>query len=213
MTPYLTRSHRRPIRLDIGPEDAGRSLTQEEYRKARFRDDVGVVYEIIDGFLIVSPPPKPSHSYWVTVLLRELQKYAESHPSRRLSVCYDAEVVIPNRSGPTRPIPDLSVYQGVDLRTADDWDDICPFLVVEVISGRRAKKETVRNRHLYWTVPGIEEYWIIDPREDRLQPKLEALRRPLAATDWRQTTVPFGTTYKTKALPGFSLNLRKFADR
>ena len=213
MSRLLTNSRRRPIRLEIGPEDEGRWLAKDEYLKARFRDDVGVVYEIIDGFLIVSPTPTPSHSYWVTLLHTALQRYADRHRAHQLTICFDAEVVIPNRAGPTRPIPDLAIYRDVDLSSAAEWDDLDPFLVIEVISGRRAKKDTVRNRHLYCTVPGIEEYWIIDPRENLLQPKLWALRRPTSSSDWQETAVTFGETYKTKVLPGFSLNLRRLAKR
>jgi len=202
-----------PPPLVIGPEDAGRALSLNEYRRARFQNDQGVVYEIIDGFITVSPIARPLHDFWVWVLLEALTRYSTRHRSYLAHVSGSAEVVVAKRSSPTRPIPDIALFRRFPLSKDVEWDDLTPFIVIEVISDRRAKKDTVRNRHLYHLVPGIREYWIIDPRGHELEPTMTILRRRRAGADWEETELSFGDTYKTDMLPGFSLNLKRLSSR
>jgi len=81
---------------------------------------------------------------------------------------------------------------------------VSPVLVVEVISPDTAHKDLTRNRRLYLRVPTISEYWMLDTRDDLDRPSLIALRRD--GTRWAAPiNIPFGGTYETPLLPGFSL--------
>ncbi|MCG3132837.1 MAG: hypothetical protein FLDDKLPJ_03703 [Phycisphaerae bacterium] len=113
------------------------------------------------------------------------------------------------RAAPTRPIPDLAVYDAFPYPPPPSWDDVVPVLVVEGISNRRAAKDTVRNRHLYWRVRGLREYWIVNPEKAPLAPTLIALRRKRGAEAWDERVVPFGRSYRSGALPGLSINLKQ----
>ncbi len=192
--------------LTLGPRDHGRVLSLAEYRSAVGLP--GYVYELIDGVLIVSPNPLPNHDYWVRLVRRQLEAYGDRHPSRINCVTEASELEVPRRAGPTRPQPDLAAYRDYPDPAPKSWDDVCPIIVVEVISERRAEKDTVRNRHLYWEVRGIREYWIVDPTDDSTAPTLIALHRAPKARDWKEQTIAFGKTYRCPTLPGFALNLK-----
>ena len=140
-----------------------------------------------------------------------LRNYAASHSGHIDFVATDAEVVIPGRPGPTRPRPDLAAYKDFPrqavLKRQVMWDDLCPVLVVEIISPRRAEKDTNRNRQLYWMAGGIAEYWIIDPRKDAFRPIMTALRRESGQPDWHEFEIAPGERYTTELLPGLEFHL------
>lgn len=190
---------------EIGPDDSGRLMTLEEFGRAREID--GYTYELIDGVLIVSPAPKPNHATWVREVQQQLEVYSERHPNQINFVVTQSEVVIPGRPGATRPQPDVAAFRDFPSPPPGDWGDVCPIIVVEVISQRRDKKDTVRNRHLYWMAGGIMEYWIVDPREDSERPALITCVRPQGSAEWAESVTPFGKTFKSPTLRGLSVNL------
>jgi len=206
----LRSLHTLPTTADecvIGPSDHGRILTLEEYTRAR--ETPGYAYEIIDGVLNVSPNPSPSHDFWVGIVQQALSTYAAAHPSIANYVSQRCEVVVSGRPGPTRPQPDLGVYCGFTDPAPSDWAHVCPKVVVEVVSPRRERKDTMRNQHLYWAAGGVEEYWIVDPSADPAAPNLIALVRKPGEPEWIGNEVPFGKAHRSRALPGFSLNLKR----
>lgn len=193
--------------LTIGPMDSGRLITLEDFQRARGED--GYIYEIIDGVLIVSPNPAPGHGYWVSYIRRALESFVDKHPMTANWVSDDCEVQIQFRPGATRPQPDITVYRDFPRPYPRHWDDVCPILVVEVISDRRGYKDCVRNRQLYWTAGGIVEYWIVDPREDAMKPSVTQLIKKPGAKEWDETVIPFGKALKSFALGKFSINLKQ----
>ena len=197
----------RNARPTIGPDDHGRLVTLQEFERAR--EEPGYIYELIDGVLTVSPTPKPWHEWWVKIVQQALEDYARRNPREINFVATTCEVVIPARPGPTRPQPDVAAYRDFPDPPPDDWDDVCPLIVVEVISERREQKDVTRNRHLYWMAGGIAEYWIIDPRQDVRRPTLMALVRRSGTPRWQERVIPFGKSHRSPTLPRFLLNLRR----
>lgn len=191
----------------VSPEDHGRIMTLAEYRAARGLP--GYKYELIDAALVVSPHPIPNHEYWVQFVHRLIRRHFVRHGIAGGFIGTGSEVEISGRVVPTRSIPDLAVYDAFPYPPPASWDDVVPVLVVEVISNRRAAKDTVRNRHLYWQVRGLREYWIINPENAPLAPALIALRRHRGARTWDERVVPFGRSYRSGALPGLSINLKQ----
>ena len=177
----------------------------------RFSEKPGYVYELIDGVLNVSPTPKIPHDIWKEFVTDQLKAYARDHRDVIRYVTTDCEIVVRKRPGPTRPRPDVAAFKDFprldDAAEHPEWDDVCPILVVEVVSARRRRKDITRNRHLYWAVKGIAEYWIVDPGKDVRRPRLVALRRGAKASEWSEHRVEFGQPYETPALPGFVINL------
>jgi Uma2 family endonuclease len=195
-------------RLFLTRADHARELSMDEFLDADAEE--GFKYEIIEGRLDVSPVPGYFHSSIQLWLLMLLNRYAEACPAVINHVNPTARIFLPGRRRATAPEPDLAAFRDFPLHlpaSEVDWRDVSPLLVVEVISPETADKDLVRNRRLYLRVPSIREYWIIDTRGDLDRPSLIALRR--AGRRWAAPiTVPFGGTYTTPLLPGFSLVVR-----
>jgi Uma2 family endonuclease len=192
-------------RLKIGPQYDGRPLAYRDYLEAEY--EPGFRYELIDGKLQVAALPRLPHGWLENWLAELLRSYARERPKIINFVYNKVRVFVPNRpAGTTCPEPDIAAYcdfpsysPGDDL----DWDVLSPVLVVEILSPDNADKDLVRNVELYWQVPAIREYWIVDGLEDPSRPSLRVHRR--LGKKWRVIDVAFGATYTTRLLPGFEL--------
>ena len=200
-------------RLYLTHADHGRALSWDEFVAADAEE--GYRYEMIEGRVFVSPaaeyaarglrevaratarsptPGTPRHPLLrpsaPCVFLPDRRRRRSRPPSRTSRV---------TRSSPPTPSP-----------RSVDWRDYSPVLVIEVISPDTADKDLVRNRRLYLQVPGIKEYWILDPREGVEGLTLLVYRR--RGRRWEACrTVAAGATYATPLLPGFSLLLDPLA--
>jgi Uma2 family endonuclease len=194
--------------LKLTPEDHGRRVTPEEWESAKGHSKRWK-YEIIDGVVQVSPPPAYSHDVILDWHNLVFVKYRIDHPDVVNHVTQRFAVRIPGRVGLTEPEPDFGLYcLPPDLdATQTRWADIEPFLVVEILSEGTEEKDTVRNVELYAQVPGIREYWVIDPRRNVYQPSLTVYRK--RGRRWqRPIEVAFGEVYESpRLLPGFSLTV------
>ena len=193
--------------LRIGPADDDRPMTLEEFLAADGQE--GYHYELIYGRLRVSPQPNAPAGFLERWIDRSLQAYASSHPAVINYVHPKARVFVPGQAEPTAPEPDVAAYRDFPLRpdvNALSWEDLHPVLVAEVLSEEDPDKDLVRNVELYRQVPSIQEYWILDPREDANRPTLLVYRR--YRRRWRKPlTFAPGSTYTTDLLPGFRLTL------
>ena len=200
-------------RLYLTRADHGRQLTWEEYASADAEE--GYRYELIEGRIEVSPPPNTLHEDCVEWLKRLLDTYAADRPDVLRSIRTRACVFLPDAAVEevSAPEPDLACYAEFAARFGPpvDWRDYSPILVVEVISPDTADKDLVRNRRLYLRVPGIREYWILDPREGVEGLTLLVYRRRGRRWAACQVIGP-GETYTTPMLPGFSLVLDPHAE-
>jgi Uma2 family endonuclease len=192
------------IHLKLGPADHGRALSLDEYESADY--EPGFKYEIIDGRLYVSPQPNPPENFleeWVGLALR---LYARANPAVINYVTAKGRVFVHARRQATVPEPDLTAYAGYPRGVPLDeirWDEQSPVLVVEVLVEGGSEKDLVRNAELYFEVPTIREYWVLDGQEDPNEPTLIQHRR--YGKRWVIRSYPYGSTFTTKLLPGFSL--------
>jgi len=190
-------------RLKLGPADHDRPLTDDEFTSADYAP--GFKYEIIDGRLYVSPLPNLPEDVVESWLYGKLYPYSRAQPDVINYVTRKGRVFVPGRPGTTVPEPDLTAFQHFpfDRPLADiHWQDLCPLLVVEVLSSD-PQKDLVRNVELYLAVPSIKEYWVVDMRADAERPTFLAHRRH--GKQWRVKRLAYGDTYTTRLLPGFSL--------
>lgn len=207
------RSRRTRRRRLLGPRDYGRVMTLEEFEACGERP--GYVAEIIDGVVHVSPSATPLHNYWQHRLYRHLLAYSLKRPDLINELSMDNDVVIPGRPAASRPRPDVTAYRGFpaldQLKRDSDWGEFCPVLAIEIISQRRRRKDTTRNRQLYWFAGGIAEYWIIDTRPDPAKPALIALARTAGRPEWEERRIGFGEAYRAPSFEGLSINLKDLA--
>ncbi len=194
--------------LRLGPADHGTRLGLEELQEAE--QEEGYKYELIYGRLYVSPLPRLSTNDIEDWILGLLKGYAHVHPAIINFVTNKARVFTPSSDEVSVPEPDIAAYKDYPSlarrrRRAVEWHMVSPILVVEVISEDDPGKDLVRNPPLYLSVPSIKEYWVVETRPRVYEPSLIVHRRHRGA--WRVVNVPFGGTYTTRLLPGFTLHL------
>jgi Uma2 family endonuclease len=192
--------------LRLGPADHGRPMTLEEFLTSGWEE--GYHYELIDGKVYVAPLPNLPEDRVEKWLFFKFQLYAAGHPGVLSYLTDKARVFVPGRRRATCPEPDVAAYRDFPVERAIRavrWQDVSPFLVVEVLSADDPDKDLVRNVELYLQVPTIKEYWILDTRADPDCPSLRVHRRH--GGRWHVKDVEFGETYTTRLLPGFRLVL------
>jgi Uma2 family endonuclease len=190
----------------LGPAEQGRLMTHEEFMAADYLE--GYRYELIDGILQVHTTPNLPHARLDWWLYRKLDRFSSEYSEIINMVLFRSRVVVPGRPGDTCPEPDLAAHRDFPLHVpfADlRWEDVHPLLVAEVLSPDNADKDLSRNVELYWHVPSIKEYWILDGLTDPEHPNLLVYRR--FGQRWRTQEIGAGKTYTTRLLPGFQLLL------
>lgn len=143
--------------------------TAEEVRN--FPDD-RLRYEVIRGELFVTPAPGTAHQRLVVELVRRLQDYVERHGLGEAIVSpYEVEF-----AEDTAVQPDVLVILHDRARYLTKKRLMGPpSLAVEVISYSSKRTDRLQKRALYLE-EGVEEYWIVDPEQRRVE-----LWRPGAA--------------------------------
>ena len=127
----------------------------------RMPDD-GHRYELLDGTLIVSPAPGPSHQRAAVMLCHILEL-----------ACPEDLIIFPNvgvRIGPRSALePDVVVSRAADVSGVRLTRP--PLLVAEILSPDSALRDLNLKKAVYERF-GIPSYWVIDP--DLGQPSLRA---------------------------------------
>ena len=119
----------------------------------RLPDD-GNRYEVLDGELLVTPPPSAEHQEIVDWLAEKLFPFVSAHGLGKLR--FPRSVVVIDGS---QLEPDLMVRADAPGRA---WEDKpLPILVVEVLSGSTRRRDLQVKRDFYMQ-KGIPEYWAID---------------------------------------------------
>jgi Uma2 family endonuclease len=193
-------------RLRLTPAWAGRDVSLEEFENANLKE--GWRYELIDGRIEVFPNPELPHDMVVVWINRRLVLYSEAHKGVIRYVSPGSRVFIPGRREATCPQPDLAAYRDSPSRWSRElrhWQAMQPLLVVEVLSEKYHKKDLVRNVGLYKEAPSVKEYWVLNPRDGGDHPTLRVYRKRGDRSWQKPIDVPFGGTYTTPLLPGFTL--------
>ena len=120
--------------------------------------DDGTRYELLDGFLLVTPAPSNAHQVVATRLATMLSVALGGSGARVVAVGAI------QRGNDTQLQPDVLVYPSV-FSPAAQWREIRGWwLAVEVLSpsSRLYDREVKRGAYL---ALGVDEYWIVDPRD------------------------------------------------
>lgn len=186
-------------RIVLGPELAGIALAPEEFdaideANADFR------YELIDGRLIVTPPPLEGErdgNEELGFLLR-LYRYQDPHGAALDDTLPEQTIV----TRTNRRRADRVVWTGLG-RAPDPQTDL-PSIVVEWVS--QSKRDWLRDyveKLKEYRALGIAEYWIFD----RFRRALTVYRGTAAAPE--ELVIQEGEVYRTPLLPGFELPLTR----
>jgi Uma2 family endonuclease len=124
-----------------------------------FMPDDGNVYELIDGVLIVSPPPGRRHQRALTRLAELLDDVCPED----LAVLWPPYVV--RMSADTELRPDLQVAWEVDIEGEVVLD--APELVVEVVDPSTTIND-LNNKKAAYARMGVPHYWVLNPARPSL---------------------------------------------
>ncbi len=115
-------------------------------------------YEVLDGELIVMPPPSWAHQVAVEQLYLLLHPYVREHALGWTKLSPSAVVLSERRLVQ----PDVFVLPRGEGAAPRDWSDITALLLaVEVLSPSTARHDRWQKRHMYQAF-GTSEYWIVD---------------------------------------------------
>ena len=181
--------------LQLGPHSNGMSLSPWEFDAAEF--EPGWRYDLVNGVLIVNPPPSLEERDPNEELGRWLRNYQESHPhGDSLDFTVSEQTV---HIGPHRRRVDRAIWAGLErLPQADET----PTIAVEFVSeGRRSRQRDYQIKRDEYRSAGVREYWIFD----RFARRLTVYRFTRGKTTTK--VVDEQQTYATPLLPGFELSL------
>jgi Uma2 family endonuclease len=149
--------------------------------------DDGNRYEIVDGSLLVSPPPAVPH----VVVTTRLRRIMEAQAPDSLFVCEGAGIDL----GRSYRVPDILAIRATAIgipRPSIPPADVV--VAVEVLSPGSAGDDLILKRHQYGRA-GVPHYWIVDQR----QRTLTVLRHDGATGYDEVATVGPGTKWHTDA--------------
>lgn len=144
---------------------APQTSTRLTYEDLLDLPDDGKQYELIEGELVVNPPPIPRHQLILLNIATELRIYCrESRAGQTLPAPTDVILA-----------PDVVVQPDVLFIRAEHLHIIrqknvqgAPTLVVEVLSDSTRRRDEGIKRQLYER-HGVDEYWIVDPVIDTIK--------------------------------------------
>jgi Uma2 family endonuclease len=185
--------------LILGPEHAGILMTPEEFDAIEDADE-NYVYELIDGVLIVAPPPSEGERGPNEYLAQILRNYQDDHPQGSALNYTLSEHAIRTRNSRRRA--DRVIWAGLG-RTPNVRRDM-PSIAIEFVSvGKRSRVRDYEAKRDEYLAAGVVEYWVID----RFRRQMTVFRR-----DGRriaEVVIREADSYTTPLLPGFELPLAK----
>jgi Uma2 family endonuclease len=142
--------------LVLGPDSNGTQLASWEFDAAEF--EPGWRYELLNGVLIVNPPPPLEERDPNEELGHWLRNYRQTHPRGESLDFTVAEQTV--NLGPNRRRVDRAIWAGLGRLPRRDET---PTIAVEFVSpGRRARRRDYEIKRDEYQSAGVSEYWIID---------------------------------------------------
>lgn len=185
--------------LIIGPDLAGTYMKPEEFDAAEDWDE-GYRYELINGVLIVTPPPGEGERGPNDLLGYLLRVYQEQHPQGSALNYTVTEHTM--TTGENRRRADRVIWAGL-ARVPNVRRDP-PTITIEFVSSRR--RDRVRDyevkRQEYGAI-GVAEYWIIDRFRRTMTVVQYSCGKPT------ERVVEEASVYTTDLLPGFELAMQR----
>ena len=184
-------------RLTIGPSDAGRAVSFDDFVDADF---VGAhhLYELARGVVILTQIPGIHHGWIVQRVTKSFVIYDVNHPGLITYQAAGSDCRVRVRGLRSDRHPDQAVYLTPPPEGIRIWERWVPAIMVEVVSRRGENRDYVEKREEYLRF-GVLEYWIFDP----YRRKLLVLQR--VEDNWQERELGDGETYQTELLPGLMI--------
>jgi len=181
----------------FGPDSAGLHLSLREFDRADFAH--GWRYELIDGVLVVTPPPLEEERGPNDELGHLLRTYKDSHPDgHHLNDTLPERTV---RTARNRRRADRVIWAGLGRPPRRGEK---PSIVAEFVSaGKRDRLRDLEEKRDEYMELSVGEYWIID-RFERHMIVYSKQGKKIG-----KQIIHESETYSTSLLPGFVLPLGK----
>ncbi len=189
-------THEIRSQLELGPHDAGRPLTAEEFADADYEEPWR--YERERGRLVVMAPDGGDHVETTDPWLEHLIVYRTHHREA-------VQLVVPNAwvrvDDGTDRIGDIGVFLAGD-RGVNRIPDRVPDLMFEIVSpGRTSRnRDYIKKRSEYERL-GVREYVIVD----RFKKRVTVLT--LGPGGYQEQVLSNSDTYTSPLLPGLAIPL------
>ena len=193
--------------VKIGPADHGRPMSREEFQAGDVRGRIPLRADRREALRVA--PTLPYGDVRGGPDFREADPVPARRPDVLNYVPSKARVFVPGRLAATTPEPDQAAYRDFPVRApvrTIRWQDVSPFSWSKSCTETTPTRIWVRNVALYFQVPSINEYWVMDVRDDPDRPNV-LLHRRHGNRLRRHRPVDFGETYTTRLLPDFELIL------
>jgi Uma2 family endonuclease len=181
---------------------SSRKLTYEDY--VLLPDEEGQRYEIIDGELFVTPSPIEKHQRIVVNFVRIIGNYVFEHRCGRLYVApFD---VVLSRHDVVQPDLLYLTKEHASVLTEKNVQG-APDFVIEVLSEGKGRWDEGLKLRRYQQF-GVAEYWVVDPKRDRIRVYLRRNERLELAAEGGA-----GDTLVSAFFPGLDISVNDvFAD-
>lgn len=191
---------RGPAPERLGPAANGTLMTPEEFDAADF--DPPFRYELLQGVLVVSPPPLLNERDPNDELAYWLRAYQRDHPEGHHLDLTAAQHEL--RIGPQRRTADRVIWCGLGRLPRPDEP---PQIVLEMVSaGRRNREQDYEEKLREYPTIGVREYLVFD----RFQTKLTVYLFQVGKA--RKKVLGRKDVYTTPLLPGLELPLGPLFD-
>jgi Uma2 family endonuclease len=184
--------------MSMPPQDAAARRIKLGWEELLELPEDGNRYEILDGELVMTPPPAICHQ----VVLRNLTTRLHEHvTANSLGTVLFAPVAV-RLDETTIAEPDLIFVTADRASIIRELSiDAAPNLVVEILSPSTAKRDRTVKAQLYARL-GVDHYWIVDPKARGL----EAFERDRDA--YREGVIVEGeATFEPTLFPGLRVEL------
>ncbi len=157
----------------------------------------GYRYEVINGELFMSPPPRARHQRILMRLVDHLLAFLRLHQVGEVLVA-PVGVHLPNHTVPLQPDIVFIGSERLDI-IDEDYIEGAPDLVMEILSpsdwlyDRREKMQVYQGA-------GIAEYWIVDPRTQTIEVYILERSTYLLAGQYNM-----GDVAASRTIPGFEV--------
>ena len=161
-------------------------------------------YELLRGRIVMSPPAGWPHGSIEANIVTALALFVRTH---QLGLILGSSAGYDFPSGDTVE-PDVSFLATARIEAGPPpqpgkFIRIVPTLVVEILSPATAQKDRTEKKALY-EENGVEEYWIVDPKDRTVTRYHHAGRR-----FGRGKVFTVGDTLRSRALPGLRLPVQE----
>jgi Uma2 family endonuclease len=144
------------------PPELDHPLTIAEYE--RLPEDTEHRWELQEGWLVMSPSPRPRHALAVKELLKQLEPQLPGNLCALPDIGINLELLPPDEPGQVRR-SDLIIVDWAAYDSAEKEDRIIRasevLVVAEIVSRGSVRMDNVNKRVEYFDA-GIPHYWIVD---------------------------------------------------